>query len=198
MKKYSITILRLQKRRFFKIVLFGIKIVSPTLASLRKIKIALELIQTADKTLFRKVLRIKHVVIFPGNDYYGCVLEKERTYIDQPRAIQDSSVAYLASSFVHEAWHIDQYLRGITEYGALAERGAYRVQRRFLAKTGTRSEIQWLDKQYRLQWWVSEKQSKTNNDGYDTESVERHDTEFRAFIKLYRAGKLRLTEIDLG
>ena len=88
-------------------------------------------------------------------------------------------------------------MRGIVEYGARAERGAYLVQRRFLSKVGKKFEVRWLDKEYKEQWWNTEKQDKKTGGGYDTESVTDYRKLFPAFIRMYKQGKLKIQEISL-
>ena len=185
------------EKRFYRAYVFGIAIIAPQKILMQKLTRALHLIYETDNNIFQKVLNIKHILIYPGKDYYGVVFEKQRIFVDQPKTIQDSSVAYLASSLVHEAWHIDQYIRGIVEYGARAERGAYLVQRRFLSKVGKKFEVHWLDKEYKSQWWEPKGQSKETGGGYDTDSVTEYRKLFRVFIKLYKQGKLKIKDILL-
>ena len=185
-------------KQFYSSVAFGIRVVSPKKALIQKLTSALNLIRETDYNLFKKVLEIKCILIYPGNDYYGVIYEQRRIFVDQPKDVQDSSVPWLASSLVHEAWHIDQYKRGIVEYGMRTERGAYLVQRRFLSKVGKKFELRWLDRQYKEQWWKPEKQSKETGDGYDLDSVTDYRKLFSTFIKLYKQGKLKIKEVSLN
>ena len=197
MEKFPLDNRKRLRNQFFGSVVYGVRIVAPQKALIQKLAYAFHLIHETDQNAFKKVLKIKHILIYPGNDYYGAAYERQRIFIDQPKSIRDSSTAYLASSIIHEAWHIDQYLRGIVEYGARAERGAYLVQRKFLSKTGKKFEVRWLDKEYKGQWWNTEKQDKKTGGGYDTGSVTNYRKLFFAFIRMYKHGKLKIKEISL-
>ena len=181
--------------RFYKIEPFGIPTISKSKGHLRKIKKSLVLIQNTDILLFRKVLRLRLILVFPGDSYYGVVFPGQRIYIDQPKAIRDSSIPFLASSIIHEAWHIDQHERGMRDFSGKAERGAYLVQRRFLTKTGSKREVKWLDREYGLKWWQPEDTAEKKQSGYDNVSTNKSVSEFRKLFKQYKQGKLKIEEI---
>jgi hypothetical protein len=183
------------KKLFFKTVIFDINIVSQNKSHLKKIKKALELIRDTDDSLFKKVLRLKAILVFHGKDYYGVVFEKQRVYIDQPKAIKDSSVEFLASSIIHEAWHIDQYTRGTRKFDGRAERGAYLIQKKFLMKVRRKFEIKWLDREYKLKWWQPEDTFDKKSSGYDRTNVDKKGIDFWLFFKKYQTNKLKIRTI---
>ena len=97
----------------------------------KKIERALNLIKTIDPALFRKVLKIKVILIFHGgDDDYGEI--KNRIWVSHYKIFREITVTYLASLMVHEAWHIVQRERGAKNIASRTERGAYLVQKRFL------------------------------------------------------------------
>jgi len=189
--------LKLYRKPFYKSVVFGINIVSQNRKHINRIREALLLLKNTDRRLFSKVLCLKAILIYPGKDEYGAVFEKERIYVDQPETVEKASLVWLASSLVHEAWHIDQYKRGIRKYGIKTEKGAYLVQRRFLSKVGSKEDIKWLDKMYKLQWWESESTAFKKDIGYDDKSVDKTWLEFWNFLGRYKTKKLRLIDINL-
>lgn len=183
------------RKPFYKSVVFGITIVSQDKKHIVQFEKALLLIKKTDRRLFLKVVCLKAILIYPGENQYGAVYEKERIFIDQPKSMQKVSSSWLASILVHEAWHIDQYKRKIREFGVKTEKGAYLVQRRFLLKVGVKSEIKWLDKVYQSKWWESETKKAKNSQGYDKKSVEKNEVAFWKFMNQYKAKKLSLIEI---
>jgi len=186
----------IKNKPFFRSAVFGIDVVAQDKKDIDKIKKALLLIKKIDPRLFSKVLQLKAILIYPGRNEYGAVYEKERIYIDQPKAIKESTLIYLASSIVHEAWHIDQYKRKIREYGIKTEKGAYLVQKRFLLKAGAKADAEWLDKMYKQQWWKPEPTKTKKKAGYDDKSVEKTRNEFWKFLNKYKKGKLRILDYN--
>lgn len=183
------------KKQFYETVLWGIEVISQGKSHLKKIKQSLELIKNTDNLLFKKALRLKAILIFPGKSYYGAVYEKERVFIDQPKSIVASSVPFFASSIVHEAWHVYQYARGTKKFDGRAERGAYLVQRRFLKKAGRKSELKWLDREYKVKWWRPEDTKDKKSTGYDNRGVEKSREDFAEFLSRYKQGKLKTKNI---
>lgn len=186
----------ISKKSFFRAVVFDIDVVSKNKEDIEKIRQAIHLIKKIDPRLFSKVLRLKAILIYPGKNEYGAVYEKERIFIDQPKSINISSIQFLASSIIHEAWHIDQYFHGTRKFDGRAERGAYIAQRKFLKKTGTRFELNWLDRQYKSQWWKPESTEEKRDSGYDKIGVGRANIEFWQFLNKYKEGKLFLRDLS--
>ncbi|KKU17158.1 MAG: hypothetical protein UX26_C0006G0007 [Parcubacteria group bacterium GW2011_GWC1_45_9] len=185
------------KKQFYKTVLWGIEAVSINKSHLKKIKRSLELIKNTDNFLFRRVLRLKAILIFPGKSYYGAVYERKRIFIDQPKSIVESSVQFLASSIIHEAWHVYQYAHGTRKFDGRAERGAYIAQRKFLKKTGKKSELKWLDREYKTEWWRPEDTKDKKDSGYDKKGVDKANADFLDFLKQYRQNELKIKEIEI-
>ena len=189
--------LKISKKPFYRAIVFGIDIVSQNRKHINRIREALLLLKNTDRRLFSKVLCLKAILIYPGKDEYGAVFEKERIYVDQPETVNKASLVWLASSLVHEVWHIDQYKRGIRKCGIKTEKGAYLVQRRFLSKVGSKEDIERLDKMYKLQWWESESTDFKKDIGYDDKSVDKTWLEFWNFLGRYKTKKLCLIDINL-
>lgn len=185
------------KKQFYKAAFCDVEVISQKKSHLKKIKQSFELIKNIDNSLFKKVLRLRAILIFPGKSYYGAVYEKERVFIDQPKSITASSVPFLASSIVHEAWHVYQYAHGTRKFDGRAERGAYLAQRRFLKKAGRKSELKWLDCEYKVKWWKPEDTKDKKSTGYDNRGVEKSREDFAELLSQYKQGKLNIKEIKV-
>lgn len=160
-----------------------------------------------DKKLIRKFIRafsvidnvggiyssirknIKTILVFPGKDYYTEVFPQKKIWMCQPKTVRESSLEYLASLVIHEAWHIVQHKRGVKNIGSRGERGAYLVQRRFLALAKDRQSLRWLDKAYKEKWWLD---ADDNSETRPSDNQGDTRSSMLKFLKQYESGKLRI------
>ncbi|OGY39330.1 MAG: hypothetical protein A2418_01525 [Candidatus Brennerbacteria bacterium RIFOXYC1_FULL_41_11] len=122
----------------------------------RKLNVSLDFIK---KTRFVNLIKnINKIKVFDKNGYDTDVNVKTRVWYVQPKTIKYSSVEYLSSLFIHEAWHVEQEKKGLNPNGRTrTERGAYLKQRLFLELYGEQYEVDWLDKEYKRKWWLDKK-----------------------------------------
>lgn len=160
-----------------------------------------------DKKLIRKFIRtfslidklggaypsicknIRTILIFPGKDYYTEVFTSKKIWMCQPKTVRESSLEYLASLVIHEAWHIVQHARGVKNISSRGERGAYLVQRRFLELAKDKQSLRWLDKAYKEKWWID---ADENSETRPSNNQEDTRSNMLKFLKQYKNGELQI------
>ncbi len=187
---------QLLKKVFYKTIVRNINIVSQSKKHLLKTKKAIDLIFKIDPSFFDKEKILKVILIYPGNTEIGCIFERERIYVNQPKHINQSSVLWWASTIMHESWHVHQFNYSPMITNGRAEYGAYRIQRKFLEKLKAWYEIRWLDKMQKEKWWKSEKTLFKKGVGYDAESRNAMQLKFEKFVYLYMHNKLHIQTIE--
>ena len=182
---------------FYRLRAGSITVVSPFKKHLSKTKESLALLQKINRKAFNEVQKLKDILIYPGTTELGCLFEKEKIYINQPKHIDQSSVIWWASTILHEAWHLHQYTDSPDMTNGRAEYGAYRVQRKFLMKAKAITEVQWLDKMQKAQWWKGDDTSFKKQIGYNNDARNTTQREFEQFIKLYKQHKLTIKDLNI-
>jgi hypothetical protein len=135
---------------------YGIRINSPTKKQAAAFRRTLRYLKRAEPRAFRKVTRhLKIIVVVPRQGYANESFVARRLWITEGSILQGTIPHYLASLLLHEAQHIAQFRAGKPYRGATAEQEAYKVQRALLRHLGQRWAVEWLDAQYKSQWWRS-------------------------------------------
>ncbi len=163
-------------------------IISQNRNLLAKLRRAFMHIEKLNAQRFEFVHDIRCVLVYPGNDYYTEMVASDGIWVVQPRTIRESSLNYLASLIVHEAWHSVQWSRGTRNVSSRAERGAYLKQREFLAAMRDAFSIRWLDKAYKEKWWENADASHTTRPSGNQDAVR---SEILRLVRRYKNGKLK-------
>lgn len=178
---------------YYKASIFDIEVVFHVKNHFKKIKKALNLIKEIDSILFKKVLKIRAILIFhDGDDDYSEI--KDCIWVNHYGTFREITITYLASLMVHEAWHIFQRERGVKNIASRAERGAYLVQKRFLLAVGDKYSAKWLDRAYKEKWWLDKDKEHKTRQVEDNKKARK--TAFK-FLKQYQQGKLKIKEIKV-
>jgi hypothetical protein len=134
----------------------GITILSSKKRHADALRRTLRYLRRIEPPTFRRVARhLKTIIIVPRRGYSNETFVRQKLWITESSILNDltSVPRYLSSLLLHEAHHIAQFRASKPYRGAAAEREAYRVQRTFLKRIGEENAVQWLDAQYRSQWW---------------------------------------------
>lgn len=163
-------------------------IVAPAKIHIKKLTDALYFFSYHDPKMFRKFRSMKAILVYPGKGSereYGFHGD-DKIWVCHSRLVRKSSVSYLASTLVHETWHLIQYDRGSKNYGDRAEKGAYKKQREFLVKVGNKEAAKWLDSEFKEKWWLYKMED-------DKETLYFPSLEpLKKFIEDYKKGKLKI------
>ncbi len=178
---------------YYKTSIFEIEIVFRVKNHFKKLKKALDLINAIDPCLFKKVLKIKAILIFhDGDGDYGEI--KDRIWVNHYRVFRGITITYLASLMIHEAWHILQRERGVKNIASWAERGAYLVQKRFLLAANDKYSAKWLDRAYKEKWWLDKDEEHKTRQVKDNTKARKTAL---GFLKQYQQGKLKIKAIKV-
>lgn len=142
----------------------GPQIKDTSSSRMRKIRKAFRLVEIKSPANYRVLLKLERILVYPSDGkYLSFYFPKENVYVCDSRLITESSLPYLASLFLHEARHVWQHRtnkKKIYKNLDLCETDAYKFQRKFLKKFGSKNELDWLDEQYKNKWWKTAKSSK--------------------------------------
>jgi len=154
------------KNVYYSKKIYNIEILASTKIEIDIIKKALLFIKTHAPQSFSRLKKLQAIIIYPNKDYNNILFPKENIYICQQGTIIESSMPYLASLLIHEAHHLLQYKKDQKHHGQKTEEEAYKAQRRFLKKYGTKAEVDWLDNLFKDEWWIK-RDKKTKKIIYD-------------------------------
>jgi hypothetical protein len=133
-----------------------IKIISFSKEIIKNIKRALEALKYWDKIEFKRVNKnLKKIIVLPDVAVYNYLDIEKRAWVSGYELFEDKDcdVPYIASLLIHEAHHIAQSFSGNEYFGERAEKNAYLRQRSFLKKINYDYAVEWLDEQYKKEWW---------------------------------------------
>jgi hypothetical protein len=129
-------------------------LVAPSRSHLEKLQRTLRYLRRVDGSLYVRMLRaLRGICVHRTKGYVNELFLKPSIWIVQRSTVEESNVPYLASLLVHEYHHLRQREVGQRPTGPRAERRAYLRQRLFLARRERRSDVRWLDQQYKVKWW---------------------------------------------
>lgn len=133
--------------------MYGVRVVYQQRRDAEKIRRALAFLRrTSERAFFKVTHLLVCIAIVPGRRGRNGVFTAERVWITERPGLRYPS-QYLASLLLHEAHHVAQARSGTLSDNDLAERNAYIVQRRYLQRIGYHNAVEWLNSQYKEQWW---------------------------------------------
>lgn len=122
----------------------------------QKICEAINLISQNEEKIFKKILEnLQALVIIDELASYNETFVEKGVWVSGRKIFVEESYTseYIASLLLHEAFHIDQYKRGVLYMGKEAETEALEFQKKFLRQIEYNHAIEWLKKQYEGEWW---------------------------------------------
>lgn len=145
-----------QKIRF----IYGCRVVSEEEKDFSKIRRAFVFLREKDSNSFKYVLKyLKSIVVLSISKQFNEAILEKKTWLVSSSVISDKSYPYqyLASVFIHESCHIQQFLEKRFFVGRASEAEAYNLQKKFLKKVGYMNAVNWLEEQFKNKWWNDKK-----------------------------------------
>lgn len=135
-----------------------IKIITPPVVNLFRLKLALQTLRYKSHKDYVKVLEnIKTIFIISEKGYNNAIYAKHKLWLLEGSLLEDSTYdsSYLSSLLLHEAHRVSLYKRNKDTTEAALELGAYSVQQRFFKQISDEQVAVWLKKQFQNKWWES-------------------------------------------